>query len=139
MSLARTEITEALAQLNKGNTSKYESVIRFLQGLDFMDVENITSIRDAINLGILIYGLNPYENKQEERPFDFTIKFDSVEMEKKPGVWKFKYGDRYIERALRIPYYYTPRVLKEVAKVGVDEKFAVTDHFLVGYEGGTGY
>jgi hypothetical protein len=56
------------------------------------------------------------------------------EMHEKPGTWKFKYAEHYVQRAVRIPYLY-------YRKSETDETIGmlVKDYFLVGFEGGGAY
>ena len=101
-------------------------------------VQKTLSVKDAVNLGFLIYANNPYQAKSKQ-PFAFKIDFSQVEVEEKPGKWNFKYGDRHVERSMRIPYRYTSTKMKDVSPFPDPDEFTVRDHFLVGFEGGSGY
>ena len=57
-----------------------------------------------------------------------------AEMQENPGNWKFKYGDLYVRRAVRIPYMYY-KVSDADSNVGM----LVNDYFLIGFEGGGSY
>ena len=102
------------------------------------------SVLDAVNLGLLVYATNPYNAKPAQEPFGFELDLDTVEMEERPGKWNFKYGDHYVKRAIRVPYCYTPDFMKDISRIP-DHKhprgddFMIRDHFLIGFEGGSGY
>jgi len=55
---------------------------------------------------------------------------DEVETQQYPGYFKFKGADRYVALAIRIPYMYYR------ATPNPGGKILITDHFLIGYEGG---
>ena len=64
----------------------------------------------------------------------FSLALDGPEAQEQPGTWKFKYGDHYVQRALRIPYMFYRESDNDPTK-GV----LVRDYFLVGFEGGGAY
>jgi hypothetical protein len=106
-------------------------------------------------LGEYIFALNPYGAVPPPReawtaaypPAIVTIQLDDdkqgylyfldtsgIEHNEKPGSWKFKYADHYIQRALRIPYMYYKQ-----SEFNKAEGVLVRDYFLIGFEGGAGY
>lgn len=64
----------------------------------------------------------------------YMLDFPGSELHDKPGQWKFKYADHYVNRAMRVPYMYYQKS-KADPKVGI----LIRDYFLIGFEGGAGY
>ena len=64
----------------------------------------------------------------------YALDWNGAEMHEKPGLWKFKYGDHYIARGIRVPYmYYSP------SPADPNTGMLVRDYFVIGFEGGAGY
>lgn len=122
-----------------------------------------------VSLGQYIFATNPYHAvlppeptwslpypppvivipKTGYKPEKLLYMLDStgIEQQQKPGTWKFKYGEHYVERALRIPYMYyvrSERDEKAGREPGIqpepDEQIVlVRDYLLIAFEGGGAY
>jgi hypothetical protein len=57
-----------------------------------------------------------------------------TELQENPGNWKFKYGELYVKRAIRIKYMYY-----KVSDADPTQGMLVNDYFLIGFEGGGAY
>ena len=114
----------------------------------------ILYVQAEAELAAYIFAANPYKagrppkDHWKKYPFSGVVEFSAAadasepysldvsgaEIHEKPGDWKFKTAEHYVERAVRIPYvYYRP--------IAGNEKFGllVRDYFLIGFEGGMGY
>ena len=111
---------------------------------------------DEEALGNYIFAANPYEagfpppntwvteggppatvtlvpaNSAHDEPY--MLDFAGNEVHEKPGQWKFKYADHFVQRAARIPYMYYQKSKADPA-LGI----LTRDYFLIGFEGGAGY
>jgi hypothetical protein len=124
----------------------------------FVGTSSVHKLKYApdVDLGQYILASNPYNAvlppegvwdvpnpppviELDNGPYDvmFYLATSGIETHEKPGSWKFKYADQYVERALRIPYLYYKADGRSTK--GKPLAVLVKDYFLVGFEGGAGY
>ena len=109
----------------------------------------------AADLGTYIFTANPYQaglppkdtwsktpipgvvtlvSDPAKADASFALCPAEAEMQEGPGRWNFKYGEHYVQRALRIPYMYYRK-----SEVDATQGMLVRDYFLIGFEGGGAY
>jgi len=132
-----------MERIDSFRNSPPDEVLAILVALGELITKHVLSVKDALNLGLLVYASNPYKTTQPNEPFGFELELDDVELQERPGTWKFKYGERYVQRAIRVPYCYTPATMKDIRPLPfvnpAPQSFMIRDHFLIGFEGGAGY